>query len=87
MWNSPATCGAFAPNSAFVATGSKDGYVLVWQLPPKEMIEKQLTAKIISVDNSLEDSSRVMIHAEMENPNNLLLIEDKATLVLYPESN
>jgi hypothetical protein len=87
MWNSPATCGAFAPNSAFVATGSKDGYVLVWQLPSKEMIEKQLTAKIISVDKSLEDSSRVMIHAEMENPNNLLLIEDKATLVLYPESN
>jgi WD40 repeat protein len=86
IWNSQATCGAFAPNGSFVVTGSKDGYVLVWPLPPKEIIEKQLTAKIISVDKSLEDSSGVMIHAEMENPNNLLFTEDKATLVLYPES-
>jgi WD40 repeat protein len=85
MWNSPATCGAFAPDGSFVVTGTKDNYVLVWPLPPKEMVEKQMKAKIISVDSSLEDSSGVMVHAEMVNPNNLLFSEDKATLVLYPE--
>jgi WD40 repeat protein len=86
IWNSPATCGAFAPDGSFVVTGTKDSYVLVWPLPPKEMIEKQLKATIIAVDTSLEDSSGVMIHAEMVNPNNLLYTEDKATLVLYPET-
>jgi WD40 repeat protein len=86
MWKSPATCGAFAPDGSFVVTGSKDYHILVWPLPPKEMIEKQFTAKIISVDTSLEDSSGVMVHAEMVNPNTLLFTEDKATLVLYPES-
>jgi len=86
IWNSPATCGAFAPDGSFVVTGSKDSHILVWPLPPKEMIEKQLTAKIIAVDTSLEDSSGVMVHAEMVNPNNLLYTEDKATLVLYPET-
>jgi WD40 repeat protein len=84
IWTSPATCGAFAPDGSFVVTGSKDGLVLVWSLPPKEIIERQLTARIISVDSSLEDSTGVVVHAEMENPNNMLYIDDRATLVLYP---
>jgi len=84
IWNSPATCGAFSPDGKFVVTGSKDSYLLVWPLPAKEMIEKQLKARIISVDTSLEDSSGVLVHAQMTNPNNLLLAGDKATLVVYP---
>jgi hypothetical protein len=48
-------------------TGSKDSFLLVWPLPDKEMIEKQLKAKIISVDTSLEDSSGVLVHAQMTN--------------------
>jgi WD40 repeat protein len=84
VWNSPATCGAFAPDGSFVVTGSKDSSILVWPLPAKEMIEKQLKAKIISVDTSLEDSSGVLVHAQMTNPNNLLYAGDKATLVVYP---
>jgi WD40 repeat protein len=84
IWNSPATCGAFAPDGSFAVTGSKDSYVLVWPLPAKAMIEKQLKATIISVDTSLEDSSGVLVHAEMANPNNLLLAGDRATLVVYP---
>jgi WD40 repeat protein len=84
IWKEPATCGAFAPDGSFVVTGSKDSYILVWPLPAKEMIEKQLKAKIIAVDNSLEDSSGVLVHAEMTNPNNLLYAGDKATLVVYP---
>jgi WD40 repeat protein len=84
VWNSPATCGAFAPDGSFVVTGGKDSYLLVWPMPEKEMIEKQLKARIISVDASLEDSSGVLVHAEMANPNKLLYAGDKATLVLYP---
>jgi WD40 repeat protein len=84
IWTSPATCGAFAPDGSFVVTGSKDGLVLVWSLPRKELVEKQLTARIISVDSSLEDSTGVLVHAEMENPNNMLYIDDRVTLVLYP---
>jgi WD40 repeat protein/biotin carboxyl carrier protein len=57
----PATCGAFDPNRSpnFVVTGSRDGYVLIWDMPkPEEVQRPPLSAKLSLVDRSLEAGAR-----------------------------
>ncbi len=55
------TCGAFDPNDkpAFVVTGSRDGYVLVWEMPqPDEVMRKPLQTRLSLVEHSLEAGGR-----------------------------
>ena len=42
-----ATCGAFDPDDkpAFVVTGSRDGYVLVWEMPQPDEVMAQAAAR------------------------------------------
>lgn len=65
---STATCAAFAPNGAFVATGSRDRQVQLWPVPAQEEIEQQLSAEVTLLEESLDSSTRqVRIWAELPN--------------------
>jgi WD40 repeat protein len=85
------SCGAFAPKSDFVVTGTRDRQVVVWDLPTKEQIDKSgdLEAEIRLVGPFLDTSSReVQVWAEINNKPvdgvRPLKPGQPATLVLYP---
>jgi WD40 repeat protein len=72
-----ATCGAFAPDSSFAVTGTKDNQVLVWAMPKttvdatghRTLEEPQLQARLTLVDESLDSTTRqVRVWAELPNP-------------------
>ncbi len=68
MWTTGvATCGAFAPQDRFVATGTQDQCVLVWDMPSNEEIDRRLEAKITFIEKGRESSSlQVRLWAELE---------------------
>jgi WD40 repeat protein len=80
------TCAVFSPDGKFVVTGTRDRQVLVWNVPSKEEIERQLSAKLTLVDRSVESGGRQMrIWAELPNPDERLIPGSTATLALYPQ--
>lgn len=82
---SSATCAAFAPEGSFIVSGN-DRQVMVWPVPSKAEVDRQLAAQIMNIERSVEGEGRkVRIAAEMENPENRLLKGDNVTLVIYPK--
>jgi WD40 repeat protein len=71
-----ATCGAFAPDSTFAVTGTRDSQVLVWEMPKTkagangpELEEPPLRGTLTLVDHSLNDTTRqVRVWAELIAP-------------------
>jgi WD40 repeat protein len=85
IWTATATCGAFAPESDFVVTGTQDHQVLVWAMPGKQEVEQsRLEAKLTLVDRYLDTTSRkVRVWAELDNPG-WLIPGNTATVVIPP---
>jgi WD40 repeat protein len=76
-------CGAFAPDGKFLVTGTQNRNVIVWPMPSKEVIERNLKARVINLDPEVT-SGQVRVTAELDNPG-YLLPGDSVTLVVYPE--
>ncbi len=90
VWSSTTTSAAFAPEAPFVVTGTADKQVLLWSLPPTEVLEEATTpnAKISLVDRSLDAGSRqVRVWADLIRPTEGLIPGATATLVAYPAKN
>jgi WD40 repeat protein len=63
------TCAAFAPDGSFAVSGTKDRQVLVWSLPSREEIDRQITAEVSLVDQAVESGgNQVRVWAEFDNP-------------------
>jgi WD40 repeat protein len=77
-------CGAFAPDSSFLVTGTQNRNVIVWPMPSKEVIERRLTAKIVNLAPEVT-SGQVGVTAELDNKDFRLLPGDSVSLVVYPE--
>jgi len=77
-------CGAFAPDSSFLVTGTQSRNVIVWPMPKPEVVTARLIARVINLDPEVS-SGQVRLTAEIDNPNNYLLPGDVVTLVVYPE--
>jgi WD40 repeat protein len=70
---SPATCGAFAPDGSFVVSGTKDRNVLVWEMPSREAAGRRLTARLTLVEPSLRGAGgQARVWAELKNPGSLV---------------
>jgi WD40 repeat protein len=83
MWTSPVTCGAFAPDSSFVVTGTSEGKVLVWAMPSKEEIEKQLPARLTLAEQALlAGNQQIRVWAELEENPPWLVPGSTATVVI-----
>jgi WD40 repeat protein len=66
------TCAAFAPDSSFIVTGTRDRQVLVWPVPTAEE-KNQFPAKVTFIEQQVEPSTRqVRVWAELENPRDAL---------------
>jgi WD40 repeat protein len=77
-------CGAFDPNEKFLVTGTQNRNVIVWPMPEKEVTERRLMAKVISLTPEVS-SGTVGVTAELDNPGLRLLPGDSVTLVVYPQ--
>jgi len=83
---SPATCGAFDPNGKLIVTGTQSGLVLVWRMPVKEEIGRQLTAWVVNIDTGIEgDLNKVRVKAHIDNADGFLMPDGKVTMVAYPK--
>jgi WD40 repeat protein len=90
IWSGQATCGAFAPNSKFVVTGTQDNQVLVWAMPSPDEVDEvkgRLTAELSLVEQALNTGSsrQVRVWAELKNPG-WLIAGQRATLVVPPQA-
>jgi WD40 repeat protein len=70
-----ATCAAFSPDaggaqSSFVATGSKDGYVYLWEVPSQAEVKAHpiRNLKVDMVDTSIESGAQVRVAVTVPNP-------------------
>ncbi len=62
-------CGAFAPDESVFFTGGTDKSVRVWAVPPVQVWNQPLEARITYVGSQVErGTDMVRIRAEMENP-------------------
>ncbi len=82
-------CGAFAPQTRFLVTGTQDQCVLVWKLPEQKEIDHRLKGKIIYIEKGLEGGTRqVRLWAELElkDPESLkwIIPGGTATMVYTP---
>jgi WD40 repeat protein len=90
VWNNaPASCGAFAPDSSFAVTGTRDHRVLVWAMPEVKngkLVEQSLEATISRVETSLDNSTQrlVPVWAELVNPG-WVTPGGTATMVIPPQ--
>lgn len=81
-----ASCAAFAPDGSFIVSGTKDRQVMIWPVPTKEEIERQLTAPVVLIERSVESTShQVRIWAEIQNPDARLIPGSTVTMAVYPE--
>lgn len=94
LWSSgTALCGAFAPESPIVVTGTSDHRVLVWELPDKAESEKPLAGQLSYVESFLDTSlQRVTIRATFDNPKQtsnpdegVIIPGGSATIVVQPQ--
>jgi WD40 repeat protein len=88
---SNATCAAFAPKDAtiagksFAVSGTREGQVMLWQLPTAKEILDAPVSGVLSYDNSVEASGRqARILVEIENSNNRLVAGKQVTVVINP---
>jgi hypothetical protein len=51
------TCGAFAPDASFAATGTQDHTVLLWKMPTAEEINERLTGHVSLVERAQDSGS------------------------------
>ena len=80
-----ATCAAFASDGSFVVTGTRDRQVLVWPMPGKDEVERQIPAEITLVEQSVESAAgQVRMRAELPNPDGRLLPGTAVNMVIYP---
>ncbi len=86
------TCAAFAPDSSFLVTGTRDRQVLIWPVPTaKEDIERVVNAEVTLVESDVQSSGKqVRVWAEVDNPrldvtNRLLQPGTAVTVVIYDE--
>jgi WD40 repeat protein len=75
-------CAAFAPDSSFVVTGQGvDLYI--WKMPNEQEIASRLTARIVRVERSLDNSSQqVPIWAELDKHEDWISAGGHATMVI-----
>jgi WD40 repeat protein len=78
------TCAAFAPDGTFLVIGTKNQQVLVWEVPAHKEIEQQISAEMTLVEQIVEASGQVRVHAYLKNTGQLLT-GSTVTLVIYPE--
>lgn len=85
VYKNTTTCGAFAPeDGSFVATGTENHMVLVWNMPSKEEIDSRLEARLTLVEKYLDTQSReVRVWAELDSPE-WLFPGMHATMVVQP---
>lgn len=77
--------GAYAPDSKFIATGTQDHKLLVWDMPSPDEIEKRIPARISFVERSLESSTlKARIWADLEEHPSWLIPGTTATVVINP---
>ncbi|MCS6852259.1 MAG: HlyD family efflux transporter periplasmic adaptor subunit [Gemmataceae bacterium] len=82
------TCAAFAPDGSFIVSGTRDHKVLLWSVPAKEEIERQLVAQITRIDRSVDSGQRhVSIWAEVDNRDGRLVPGTTVTMAIYPPGN
>ncbi len=78
------TSAAFDPAGSFVATGTQDSRVLVWEMPSKAEAEKPLPAQLTYVEEFLDTSLRkVAARATFESPD-WIIPGGSATIVVLP---
>jgi WD40 repeat protein len=83
--HAPATCAAFAPDGSFVVAGTRDRQLLVWSIPAREEVERQVTAEVTLIERSVEPTAgQVRVWAELPNPDGRLLPGTTVTMVIYP---
>ncbi|HMC63513.1 MAG TPA: HlyD family efflux transporter periplasmic adaptor subunit, partial [Gemmataceae bacterium] len=79
------TCAAFAPNGAFIVTGSRERHVLVWPVPAEQEVRQEIVAEAPRFDDLYEGTKRQRkIWAELANPGGRLTPGDTVTMVIYP---
>jgi WD40 repeat protein len=77
--------GAYSPDSKFIATGTQDHKVLVWEMPSLDEVEKRIPARISFVERSLESSTlKARIWADLEEHPSWLIPGTTATVVINP---
>jgi WD40 repeat protein len=80
------TCAAFAPNGSFAVTGTQqDGRVLVWEMPDKAEIDRQLVCDLSNIELSInvaEKKARFWADFTNADPNFHLFEGDTVTLVV-----
>jgi WD40 repeat protein len=83
-------CGAFAPDESVFFTGGTDKSVRVWAVPPVQVWNQPLEARITYVGSQVErGTDMVRIRAEMENsqdPDRRLRSGLYAVMRLFPET-
>jgi WD40 repeat protein len=85
LWSAAISCGAFAPEGKFAATGTADNRVLVWQLPESGEAEKPLKGQLTFVEEFLDTNLRKLtIRATVENPDGWVIPGATATIVVPP---
>jgi WD40 repeat protein len=72
---SPATCAAFAPGaggdkSSLAATGCKDGYVYLWEVPGRAQVEAQPLRNLVLdlVAKDIESGTQIRVAVTVPNP-------------------
>jgi WD40 repeat protein len=78
------TCAAFAPDGSFAVTGSEDNKVQVWEMPPKAIIDRQITGTVTFLDTSIDAADRkARVWADLDNLEGVKLLPgDTVTLVI-----
>ncbi len=82
-----ATCGAFDPDGGFAVTGMQDGYVLVWEMPKPEEIERRIPATITLAEKVEDVTNKSRLWAELDPSKtpSWLVPGSTATLIVVPE--
>jgi WD40 repeat protein len=83
------TCGAFAPDSSFAVTGTRDHDVLLWKMPSDAEINTRVTGHVSMIDNALDagSSRQVRVWVDVDNASMKgarLIPGSTATIVLPP---
>ncbi|MGE3806549.1 MAG: WD40 repeat domain-containing protein [Gemmataceae bacterium] len=77
---------AFAADDRFVAAGTHDGRVLLWDLPSARNVNERLQARVTLLDTGVESSAaQVRVWAELPNTIHRLLPGTTVNMVLFPE--
>jgi len=80
-----ALCGAFAPDSTFAVTGTQDSRVLVWEMPGKDETNREIRAKVILRDPTIDTDRKARLWAILAKPEGIdLPAGDTVNIVIPP---